>query len=486
MDDDSVALELEHSLGFTTNSQGISFHPDPTKSLVAFSCGKLLCINDLDEPHDQRLLRGHDAHISALDVSPSGNFIASGQYQSIDGHVFFNLWDFNTGEVKMKIMTPHKERIDCIKFSPDEAMIATTGAEGTLMIWEAASGSKVGTFKDSISIDEAKSLVWGEMFNAGTRDQKYLMYVAFNTGVRMCTLSFSIQKLAFELSVTACHLPGSGGRMGGFVRKYQCCCQIGNDLLCGTSSGDLVVYNAQGGFYRTSLTIAANGVNSLVDNPLHHCIFVGGGDGKLRKIAGAEKEWQLMGEVQLEGAIISMAGSYDHHQLVILTTAGLMYRVLTANMTYTVTAEAPLRGLCDTALSADRPDIFATVSNDGFLRVWDLNTYTVISMFSMAHGMRVGQAADVPVPTSCAFDTDPDAVVVGWSDGRIRCVSCSQPRGDVIYTIPNAHKGSIHTVKVCTLYIASAGEDSVVRIWSRRSSKTTNCPLQECTSTTRP
>jgi WD40 repeat protein len=462
-----VGLELEHSIGFSNNSQGISFHPMPNKSLVAYGCGRILIVNDLDDPHEQKLLSGHDAPISALDVSATGSLMVSGQSQSIDSFVYVNIWDFHSCSIKMRIQTGHKGKVEVAKFSPDEAMLATTGSEGSLIIWDVASGKAVGTFKDSLSTDEAKALCWGPMYNVGTRDQKYSLFCAFNTGVRLCTLSFSIKKLAFELTAQPCQVPGSGGRMGGFVRKYQCCSLIGEDLLCGTSSGDVVIYNVVGGLYRTSLTLAAAGVNAIADCSLHQCAFVGGGDGKLRKIAGKEKDWQLYGEIQLEGAIVSMAMSQDQHQLVILTTAGLMYRMLTANMSFTVAAEAPLGGLRDTCLSPERPDLFATVSNDGLLRVWDLNTYSVMSYFSLAHGARAGHATDVAFPTACAFDPEPLHVVCGWSDGRIRCVRASSSKGEVAWTLANGHRGSVHTVKVCPLYIVSGGEDSVIRIWSR-------------------
>jgi hypothetical protein len=39
----------------------------------------LISIQSLSDCHDQRLLRGHDMQITVLAVSPSGEFIASGQ-----------------------------------------------------------------------------------------------------------------------------------------------------------------------------------------------------------------------------------------------------------------------------------------------------------------------------------------------------------------------------------------------------------------------
>ena len=41
--------------------------------------GSLASIENLSEVQGQRILRGHDMQVSALAVSPSGRYIASGQ-----------------------------------------------------------------------------------------------------------------------------------------------------------------------------------------------------------------------------------------------------------------------------------------------------------------------------------------------------------------------------------------------------------------------
>lgn len=484
----SVSLELEHALGFTPNIQGAVFLPAFDRSAVLYSCGRLLIESDLDDCHKQKIFRGHDSIVSCVDVSPSGRLMAAGQQTSTDGYSYFHVWDYESGTVKSRVPTSHKYAVEAVKFSPDDMLVATTGREGSLWIWDTTSGKKIASFQDCINGDEARAIRWGEVSESGTRYQKYTLFVPFSTGVRLFSLCFSIQKLQYELQCTACQVPGGGGRMGGYIRKFLCCSTLGTNLLCGTTSGDLMIFNSENGLYRAALSLNANGVTSIVTVEEQRVAFIGGGDGRLKKVTGNDTNWQLHGEVQLEGAISSMSASSDGTQLLVCTTSGRMYRVLTNDLTYTVASESPLRGVNDLALSPADPSLFVTASEDSFLRLWSLHDYTILSKFQLtrvlpanaASGARAAGAqatgasmltggsndALMTVPTSVAFDTVPGQVVCGWSDGKIRCINMTGKVGVVVWETNGGHKGRVHTVVICPYYFATAGDDSVVRLWS--------------------
>ena len=141
-----------------------------------------------------------------------------------------------------------------------------------------------------------------------------------------------------------------------------------------------------------------------------------------------------------------MSSSSDGSQLVVSTNAGLIYRVLTADMTYTLAVESPLQGINDVALSLSRSDVFATASSDCLLRLWDLNDYSIASRFTLASAARSGMI--VPAPTCCTFEPgDWKQLLAGFSDGRVRCIDVSQPAGQLVWAMPNGHKGKVHTVR---------------------------------------
>jgi len=43
-----------------------------------YSIGGLIVIEDVDDKHNQRFLRGHDMEVSALSLGSSGKILASG------------------------------------------------------------------------------------------------------------------------------------------------------------------------------------------------------------------------------------------------------------------------------------------------------------------------------------------------------------------------------------------------------------------------
>lgn len=500
-------LELEHVIGFSPYLNGLAFVAsvrDPSlgargcSSGVLYGTGKLLVFHDLEDCHGQRMLRSHDAAVTSVAVAPLGSYFASGQREAIDRKVYINIWSAASFTVKHRVATPHSGYVELVKFSPDDAMLASTGAEGALCVWDSASGSLVSSHQDTISGDQARGLCWGAIRNPGQRDQSYAVYVAFHTGVRVCTLSFSLKRLTFDLVVTACAMPGAGGRMGGFARRYTCCDVLRNDLLCGSSSGDVLVFNAETWTYRTALSVCSGGVVGVVACPTYGCCVVVGGDGSLKKLvpddSGAgSKDWCIIQQRMLNGScggIASVCRSFDEHQLVLMTTAGNVVRVLTKDLSTFVAAEAALGGVHDMAVPSDRADRFVTCSADGIVRVWDLNTYEVVSSIASPKGTCTTQFATTggggaggnihnpmspikgdsslnPVATAVAFvpNTGAGYAVTGWSDGKLRGVDLRAPIGVSQWTQP-AHRGSVISIAVSTKYILTAGEDTVLRIWS--------------------
>eukprot|EP01036_Dinobryon_divergens_P045895 gene45895-61341_t len=71
--------QLEHMLGYAGEFRGVVLSLPHDESSYIKSMGALVAVENLTDPHKQRLLRGHDAQVSALATSSSGRMIASGQ-----------------------------------------------------------------------------------------------------------------------------------------------------------------------------------------------------------------------------------------------------------------------------------------------------------------------------------------------------------------------------------------------------------------------
>jgi WD40 repeat protein len=98
-DDGNLPLELEHMLGFTGVRVGTLIAHPRLPEVYVKSMGSAIVVADLNDPHQQEFLRGHDMEISAMAISPSGSMLASGQIGTVHqkGHgAPVIVWDMNT------------------------------------------------------------------------------------------------------------------------------------------------------------------------------------------------------------------------------------------------------------------------------------------------------------------------------------------------------------------------------------------------------
>ena len=74
--------------------------------------------------------------VRAIGMSNDGRFLASG---SDDGAAV--IWNLHTRTAERKLPSEHVDRILDVAFSPDNTLLATTGADGRILIWDLTSGN---------------------------------------------------------------------------------------------------------------------------------------------------------------------------------------------------------------------------------------------------------------------------------------------------------------------------------------------------------
>src|SRR5262249_24713691 len=100
-------------------------------SLIPYILG--LHSSPADTPKVRAILRGHKGSIMSIAFSPNGKLLASG---SRDGTVI--LWDVATGK-SVKRLEGDRVPLDgimLVAFSPDGKSLAAAGWHGTVTIWE--------------------------------------------------------------------------------------------------------------------------------------------------------------------------------------------------------------------------------------------------------------------------------------------------------------------------------------------------------------
>ncbi len=89
--------------------------------------------------HASRLLNGHAGRVAGVAFSPDGRLLAS---SASDGTV--HLWDTATGRPQGDPLAGPAAGTTRVAFSPDGRLVAAGGGDGTVRIWETATGQPHG------------------------------------------------------------------------------------------------------------------------------------------------------------------------------------------------------------------------------------------------------------------------------------------------------------------------------------------------------
>lgn len=374
----SELVELAHSIGYTGKYQRtLLYHPTQADTLI-YNNGGLVVIENLHEKHQQDFLRGHDMEITAMAISFSGKLLATGQLGSIfqktpEAPVI--LWDFDSKEplAVLKGITVGAKRL---AFSPDEKFLACIGENNTFIIWDTNDGSAIHThvFEYPILI-----MAWGDIQNAGSKHPSYIIVTASSTKVNINTLEYDISSMQYFLNEGSCQLPNTG-----LTRNYTFAVINGDMLMAGTGGGEICLFSVYSQIYRATMPLSSNGLLSiaLMDDK----IFIGGGDGKVKKLSTEGGRWNLTHEAQIDGKVTSISLSNDKKEVIVGTSHSKIYRMLTSDLSFMIHTDAHYGGINDITFGGSNPNEFVTIDETGILKIWDNNEYKTLFTASGGRG----------------------------------------------------------------------------------------------------
>jgi len=382
---------------------------------------------------------------------------ASGQVGTVHQpgyHAPVIVWDYHTKK-DLFVLTGHTKEVLLLEFSPDERFLAGTGRDSLLYIWDMQTGEVVfgKKFDEPVILFE-----WAKIRENGRRASYEIILCSPGGGpqddVKHCELAYDPVRAQWMLHMNNVNMPS-----GGLSRTYYSAMLSPDNefMLCGTSVGDMLVFNLQNSVYRASMPVCSSGLVSIEVNDETGDVFCGGGDGSLKKLQGRDMRWELHGETVLDGKIVSLSIMAGNTEMLASTNKGTQYRVLLDDLSATIIGTAHTEHITCTAFGS-RFDVFATGDKAGLIKVWDLSDYaTIMSLTEKKSG-----------GVTCMTWINSTAIVAGFVDAFVRCYDATT--GKKLWEIPNAHKGQITSVAVHAdsrlAFLVSGGEDGGVRVWA--------------------
>jgi len=450
-------MELEHVVGFSgRHNKLLSGHPsDPHHAVICMGCN--VVIQDLLDAHNQDFLQGHDEDVSV--IAASKHLIASGQVGSRrmaipEAEVI--VWDLAQRTDVYHLRGIQKEVL-CLSFSPDELFLAGSGKCGSLYIWDMQTGEVVASV--GTTGQPTTSLSWGPLKrDENSRRPGYELFATVSHQVTAFHLKYSVGNMVYQIENVPFKMPP------GLIRDYRdaCVSPCETTLLLCTSVGDVNVYSIQNHLYCSSFPICSGGAWAI--ERFGPFIFVGGGDGTLKRLCGSNSTWRLDAECSLEGRITSITSTGDD-KLLVGTDSGLVYQTDPNTLQIITTIRSETSGLVAVAFRKSCSIRFATLNENGVVRVWDLANYAVLVE---ARPKRNDEG------TCLVFDESEDVLIAGYASGAVRAfhsVKGSWDSGREAWEIAMAHRDGVSSVCETSLFYATGGRQGGVRLWSR-SSKT--------------
>jgi RNA polymerase sigma factor (sigma-70 family) len=137
--DIATRKEVRRFGGHNSILRQLTFAPDG-KLLAAGYDDKTIGLWDPATGKEVRRLEGHESFIASIAFSPDGKTLAS----SASGAEPVRLWDPATGEVRFQLRGPEAYNLVArVVFSPDGKTLAVAHRDGTVFLWDPATGKRL-------------------------------------------------------------------------------------------------------------------------------------------------------------------------------------------------------------------------------------------------------------------------------------------------------------------------------------------------------
>jgi hypothetical protein len=211
------------------------FSPDRSRRATSTGNEQTVVIRNEESGETVVTFREQPTRIYSLAFSPDGKRVASG---GLDGSI--KVWDAASGEVQLALaghvprLKGYSAIVHDVAVSPDGAQLASAGADGTVRLWDAATGKELRVFRRPVRyVNSAECLAFspnGKRLAAAYDDGTILLWdvVSGKESLAMKRKSYGVKCLTFS---------PDGARLASAARR-----------------GDVNVWDAESGEHSLRLT----------------------------------------------------------------------------------------------------------------------------------------------------------------------------------------------------------------------------------------
>eukprot|EP00933_Yihiella_yeosuensis_P070649 TRINITY_DN78795_c0_g1_i1.p1 TRINITY_DN78795_c0_g1~~TRINITY_DN78795_c0_g1_i1.p1 ORF type:complete len:613 (+),score=88.29 TRINITY_DN78795_c0_g1_i1:61-1899(+) len=441
-----MSIELEHAIGCNAEFKSIChLHPNGRDHIKAV--GGVIIVGDLNDPHEQVFLHGHDDFITCLAVSHGGHMCASGQ-QGANADVI--LWSLDSRR-QLHCFQEQDHGIDCVTFSHDDRFLFSCGdiVDQRCFVYDTNSGLIIAWAqlfpKPTIAI-----LAGAYVRDIKRRDTHEYQFAA--CGGKNLTM----WHLDVERGEVVSHQVGQSGKQ---VREYTCLAFTLDYefLLAGTTTGDVASILMKNRVVQSHTHVCSAGVMNMACLPCSSGVRVVavGGDGTCTILTGPlATDLREERQVRLDGPLASLSLAPGGVEVLAVSTVGTSFMIRTKDLSVRPHSQVASGALYDVAYPGMISDHFLTCCGDGLVTLWDANDYSAKLRCSS------GTRAHPLVATGSE-----DIIVAGFNDGRLYSFDCYQ--GQNLWHIDNAHKGGVTAVTLSSnvRFVMSGGQEGELRVW---------------------
>ncbi|KAI4470193.1 wd-40 repeat protein [Holotrichia oblita] len=470
-------LQIQSLIGFDgTILRGFRVHPDGIH--VLYPLGNKVSITHW-VTKQQFFLNGHTNTISAIDISFSGKYVASGQINHIGFKAKVILWDFY-GRTILSEHELHKVRVEAVAFSLNDRYLISLGGRdcGSVVVWDVQDGQPLC----------GNSASRGVQGDATVLCKTNRREACFLTGGDGTLIVWCIDRQGRNVR-------GVDVALSKLKRVITCMDLNERDEICycGTTTGDVLKIRLNfhhdidileptkkpmmvGCFAKISrkklpegvVDLYSQGVRSLL---LMECgnIIIGAGDGTVDMVAEKKvnlrephsiayklpsiPELLVLKTANVKGGVTSLV-FYDNDEIFVGTTNCELFSIDLKTFQTKLLITCHTSTIYDVAFPYQFSDVFATASKDD-IRIWSISTLQELLRICVPNF----------ICSSVVFSHDGKSILSAWNDGVIR--SFTPLTGRLIFAIMNAHNKGVSALATTHhgKTLISGGCEGQVRLW---------------------